>query len=1286
MLAAAEQPARGDMPPNTLTEAERRGGWRLLFNGRSIDGFRGWRRDDVPRGWVVEDDAIVRKSDGAGDLLTRDTFEHFELELDYRIAPGGNSGVLFHVTESAAAAWMSGPEVQILDNAAGADQVKAGWLYGLYEPKVPEWLVELDERSGRPRREWLDATRPAGAWNRLSLRVARDIGEVCLNGVSYLRFRKGDDDWNARVAASKFGASPDFGKAARGHICFQDHGDEVAFRSIKLRELDSEGRPVGAITEAELAVKAEPAFPGITWEGWSPENDDGTPAEPLRPLTLTHAGDGSGRRFVLDQSGMIHVVPGKLASDPPRARLFLDLRATTAPWRTANEEGLLGLAFHPQFRKTRAFFVCYCLAGEPRRQRISRFRVAADDPDRADPASEEVILEFEQPLPNHNGGSIAFGPDGFLYAGIGDGGGRDDPLRTAQRLDSILGKILRIDVDRRDEDRPYAVPADNPFVGSPGARAEIFAFGFRNPWQIAFDRETGRLWTADVGQDLREEIDVVEKGGNYGWSLREGSGPFGPDVAKTPTIDPVWEYDHGLGKSIVGGFVVRGSSLPALEGGYLYGDHVAGKLWLLRPHADPSQTVNASVPWNGLPVFGFGQDEAGDVYVLTSSPTGQGVHRLVEKPLTTVASILGEDLVQGDTPPPVDLEAVVTHRDATGTIFLRDGTGATFIALEPDNPMLPAGERVRVAGVVHRGLFINGIRHSRIERLGDGPRPEPKPVTPQQLAAGSLHYEWVSLEGVGRRWRAGKDGGGTLDLNVADGVVEARLERATVGAEGPPWIGARVRVQGIAAGEINDRRQLIRPYLLVPDDDDVVVIEPAPTDPFALPETSFSALGRGEFSGRLQRVEGVVAAAPRGERLFLFDGQAGLYVGLSDAYERPAAIHAGDRVEVVGFVEPGPFATRIAEARVRVVTAGDPVAVRRPGVAELKSGCDGQLVELAMVVVDRDDRERGTTLACEFQGIPMRVVSTEKLAAAVVPMATVRVTAPCVVSKTSEAVYSLRAAAYDLFPAGAADVVAIRRPSWWNVRRLGLLLAASLTTAAAAVGWIVLLRRQVARQLAVIEEKIQVETVAEERRRIAREFHDSLEQDLSGLALRLDSAAGSMADPEARRVMERQREIVARLRDETRHYVWDLRDPARLQGSLADRVEALLGELRDVHASPIALEAGRPLPTLPPETTHHLLQMLREAVSNAARHARAGRIGVRLCEENGGVVASVTDDGIGFEPVGDGPAAGHFGLRGLTERADRIGAIVSVDSRPGAGTTVTIRLPAPRYDDRRERS
>ena len=612
LLAAA--PCRAASPSNTITEPERRAGWRLLFDGHSLEGFRGYRKEGPGTGWVVEDGAIVRRGPNAGDLVTKETFERFELELEFRVGPGGNSGVMFHVTESQPKPWMSGPEIQILDSAAGlhsqrTDPQRTGWLYQLYEAKP-------------------DSTRPAGEWNRLSLRVAPDSGQACINGVRYFTFKKGSPDWDKRVARSKFAQFPDFGRAERGHICLQDHGDEVAFRSIKVRELPAPGEPLTVRDDGAVPVRAVPAFPGIEWEGWSPVMDDGTPAPPLRPLLVTHAGDGSGRIFVLDQAGMIHVVaPGDAAGWKP-ARLFLDLRERTAPWGKENEEGLLGLAFHPRFRETGEFFVCYCVRGDAQRtERVSRFRVHASDRDRADPASEEVLLSIEQPFPNHNGGSIAFGADGLLYVGLGDGGGANDPLATGQSLGTWLGKILRIDVDRRDPGKAYAVPADNPFVGREGARPEIFASGFRNPWQIAFDHETGRLWAADVGQHLLEEIDVVEKGGNYGWSLKEGTSAFGSVATATDVIDPVWEYDHGVGKSITGGFVVRGSNVPALEGGYLYGDHVSGRMWTL--WQEPGGLVkNKAVPWNGLPIFGFGRDEAGNVYALTSSATGQGVFRI----------------------------------------------------------------------------------------------------------------------------------------------------------------------------------------------------------------------------------------------------------------------------------------------------------------------------------------------------------------------------------------------------------------------------------------------------------------------------------------------------------------------------------------------------------------------------------------------------------------------------------------------------------------------------------
>jgi len=609
---------------NQLTESEKRSGWELLFDGTSLEGFKGYQQDTPGAGWQVIDGAIVR-TEAAGDLLTKEMYDSFEIQLEYRISKAGNSGLMFHVSEDGKRPWYSGPEVQIIDNDAGKDGQKAGWLYQLYEPHEKKWVMRIEKAAGLPVKELVDATRPAGEWNHLYLRVTPGSSEVCLNGVSYYKFVIGNDDWNKRVAKSKFSKFEQFGKAGNGHLCFQDHGDEVAFRSIKVRRLP-DGKLPRKPADGTLSLEAVPAFPGLAWEGWSPLSDDGKPVPPLRPLMVTHANDGSGRRFIVEQSGLIYVI----AKDGQKAKIFLDIRDITRPWKKANEEGLLGLAFHPRFSETGEFFVCYSPVNAPQSERISRFHVSAKDSRKADKNSEETVLQFDQPFPNHNGGSIAFGPDGFLYVGLGDGGSRNDPFDNAQNLGVLLGKILRIDIDRRGAETAYAIPLDNPFMNMDGVRPEIWAFGFRNPWQLTFDSQTGTLWMADVGQDLQEEINLVEKGGNYGWRRREGSYPFGNIPADLATIDPLWEYDHQVGKSITGGLVVRGSTIPELEGRYLYGDFVSGRLWALgvQDSYDPSTISNQLIPWNGLPIFGFGHDQDGAVYVLTSSNTGQGIYRI----------------------------------------------------------------------------------------------------------------------------------------------------------------------------------------------------------------------------------------------------------------------------------------------------------------------------------------------------------------------------------------------------------------------------------------------------------------------------------------------------------------------------------------------------------------------------------------------------------------------------------------------------------------------------------
>lgn len=623
LLSAVADTCQADSP-NQLTESERRGGWRLLFDGKSTNQFRNYQQPKISDGWRIKDGALVRAARGAGDIISKEKFGEFELTLEYRISKGGNSGLMFHVTEEAKRPWQTGPEVQIQDNQDGHDPQKSGWLYQLYKPVKPKWAIRFEQQVGLTSPAVVDATRPAGEWNHLYLRVTKGQSEVALNGVSYYYFRKGSKDWNERVAKSKFSKFPLFGKADVGHICLQDHGNEVAFRSIKVRELGEGGAAPNPV-DGRLALKSVVAFPKVKWADWDSGEETGKPV-PLRPMTLTYASRNDPRVFVAMQGGGIHVLPHD--DNATASKMFLDLRDKVAAWKSENEEGLLGLAFHPDYKKTGEFFVYYSSKDEPHVSYVSRFRVSKDDPDRADP-KEEVVIRIPQPFANHNGGSIAFGPDGYLYIGLGDGGGRNDPLGHGQNLGSWMGSILRIDVDRKADGNNYAVPGDNPFLGRAGAKPEIYAYGFRNIWRLAFDRENGALWAADVGQDLWEEINLVQAGGNYGWSIREAGFGFGnaePATADKP-IDPVWEYDHRVGKSITGGYVYRGERLPELRGKYLYADYVSGHIWALSLDGAGRAAANEAVRVGGLPVLAFGEDQRGEVYYFVAAPNGQCIYR-----------------------------------------------------------------------------------------------------------------------------------------------------------------------------------------------------------------------------------------------------------------------------------------------------------------------------------------------------------------------------------------------------------------------------------------------------------------------------------------------------------------------------------------------------------------------------------------------------------------------------------------------------------------------------------
>ena len=372
---------------------------------------------------------------------------------------------------------------------------------------------------------------------------------------------------------------------------------------------------VAAVTASTLiAVSARgemarwvDAFPGLAFD---------------KPLFVGPAPEGGDAFVVLEQPGRVLRVPAG-ATGRSQVQVMLDLTPEGGgPVSQGYELGALGLAFAPDVRQSRHVYLHYTRAS-PTRNLISRFTMAPDFRT-IDVNSEEVLLEVPQPFDNHNGGAVAFGPDGMLYIALGDGGAAGDPKNNAQDLGSLLGVILRIDVTPGAEDAglAYAVPPGNPFVGVEGARPEIWAWGLRNPWQISFDAESRRLWAGDVGQNAREEINVIRKGGNYGWRIREGFEGYKPDQAvpvvngePVELLDPVVDHPRNEARSITGGRVYRGRAVPLLAGAYVYGDFVTGNCWALWYDRNAAEPVRQLVRLGALRMpSSFGEGPDGELY------------------------------------------------------------------------------------------------------------------------------------------------------------------------------------------------------------------------------------------------------------------------------------------------------------------------------------------------------------------------------------------------------------------------------------------------------------------------------------------------------------------------------------------------------------------------------------------------------------------------------------------------------------------------------------------------
>jgi glucose/arabinose dehydrogenase len=354
-----------------------------------------------------------------------------------------------------------------------------------------------------------------------------------------------------------------------------------------------------------------------------------------RPTHLAAAPDGSGRLFVCEQRGVVWMIQPAHEGQEATRSIWLDLRKKTR--MVHNEEGLLSIAFHPKFKENGRVFAAYSTGShyyptastrpkkDPVRTCVSAFKLERPDAPTVPVDSEKVVIQGEKPWGNHNGGQIAFGPDGMLYFGLGDGGAGGDPERNGQDLSRRLAKIHRIDVDKGDS---YAIPKDNPFVGVDGALPEIWAYGLRNPWRFSFDRETGALWVGDVGQDKRESVKKVERGTNQGWSIMEGNLPFRGGTPRDPIVPPVWDYGRRDGASITGGFVYRGKRIPSLLGVYVFGDYVSGNIFGLHESKNDRLEVWKLIERSGKAPSSFGEDEDGELYLVHHADEYGGLFKL----------------------------------------------------------------------------------------------------------------------------------------------------------------------------------------------------------------------------------------------------------------------------------------------------------------------------------------------------------------------------------------------------------------------------------------------------------------------------------------------------------------------------------------------------------------------------------------------------------------------------------------------------------------------------------
>lgn len=641
--------------------------------------------------------------------------------------------------------------------------------------------------------------------------------------------------------------------------------------------------------------------------------------------------------------------------------------------------------------------------------------------------------------------------------------------------------------------------------------------------------------------------------------------------------------------------------------------------------------------------------------------------------LTTALEVRSLTLAQAEQGMPVTLHGTVVYVEPA-SVFVQDATSTAFFRPSRLGALRP-GDEIEVKGTTRMGLFLPGIGPAEFQILGHAALPAGIAATFDDLVAARHHYKRVAVEGIVRSLAPVEEGRSLLRLAMGSRILEVRVDAPPDRERAP--VDSRVRVQGLAAGFINERRQLVQPYLRVIDWNDVAITDPAP-EPASVPLVSaadllaFRVSGHGE---RRVRIAGVVTASfPRGQ-VFIRHETSALAVRL----DVPLTLNPGERLELSGFPEMDRFSASLVDAEILHRETGPaPAAIQVGSLDKLTGLHDAHLVMVSATLTDTFKSDGDTVLVLQGKSRTLQVHLPET---ATVPAtgSLLRVIAVCrVESARPGSGFTSRPGIVSLRARTADDVVVLQSPPWWTARRLGVALGLVAGLVLLAALWIVVLRIQVARQTAALRHRIESEAALEERQRIAREFHDSLEQELAGVSLRLDALATREIDDKGRNLIAASRNLVSRIQTETRDLIGDLRDPNEAAGDLAKALAGVAARHSADSGADVRFEAPCPLPVLPAATVHDLRMIARESVTNALKHGRASHVTVSAAILDGALALMIVDNGCGFDAtIATEGRRGHFGCAGIRERGRKIGANVTWHSVLQKGTTVEVKLSLP---------